>query len=147
MSSPEQTSWGPQSAGVIVIGVVGLTLLAGSVTLASDPPGRLLTGIGGVGLVLFAVLTWRARPKIAITGDGLTLRGWFGAQQISRAELELIRISEFRRFGRRQRMLEIETTDDRLRVYTRWDLGVDPIQVLDALTATGFAKPRQQRER
>ncbi|MCV7192207.1 PH domain-containing protein [Mycolicibacterium brumae] len=146
MSPTEQASWGPQSAGVVVIGVAGLALLCGSVTLASDPPGRLLTGIGGVGLVVFAVLTWRARPKIAVTDDGLMLRGWFGTQQVSRDELELVRISEFRRFGRRQRMLEIETTDDRLRVYTRWDLGVDPIQVLDTLTAAGLAKPRRQRD-
>ena len=34
---------------------------------------------------------------------------------------------------------EIDTTDDRLFVLTRWDLGTDPLDVLDALTAAGYA--------
>ena len=35
--------------------------------------------------------------------------------------------------------IEIDTVDDRLLVFTRWDLGTDPLHVLDALTAAGFA--------
>jgi hypothetical protein len=35
--------------------------------------------------------------------------------------------------------LEIDTVaDDRLLVFTRWDLGTDPLQALDALTAAGY---------
>jgi hypothetical protein len=34
--------------------------------------------------------------------------------------------------------LEIDTADDRLHVFTRWDLGTDPLQVLDALTDAGY---------
>jgi Bacterial PH domain len=40
------------------------------------------------------------------------------------------------------RLLEIDTADDRLFVLTRWDLGVDPLDVLDALTAAGLAGRR-----
>ena len=50
-----------------------------------------------------------------------------------------IRITEFRRIGRKARLLEIDTADDRLLVFTRWDLGTDPLNVLDALTAAGYA--------
>jgi len=35
--------------------------------------------------------------------------------------------------------LEIDTSDDRLLVLSRWDLGADPLSVLDTLTAAGFA--------
>ncbi len=55
-------------------------------------------------------------------------------------DIELIRITEFRRIARKVRLLEIETLDDRLLVFTRWDLGTDPIHVLDALTAAGYAR-------
>lgn len=35
-------------------------------------------------------------------------------------------------------MLEIETHDDELVLFTRWDLGTDPRNVLAALTAAGY---------
>ena len=38
-------------------------------------------------------------------------------------------------------MLEIDTSDDRLIVLSRWDLGTDPLDVLDALTDAGYAGP------
>lgn len=48
-----------------------------SVTLVTDTPGRVLTGVAALGLILFASATWRARPRLAITPDGLAIRGWF----------------------------------------------------------------------
>jgi hypothetical protein len=109
------------------------------VILVTDIPGRLLVGIAAVGLLAFATMSWRARPKLAISPDGLVVRGWWGATTLRRADIKLIRITEFRRIGRKSRLLEIDTNDDRLRVFTRWDLGTDPLAVLDALTAAGYA--------
>lgn len=40
--------------------------------------------------------------------------------------------------GRRVRLLEINTTTDTLLVFSRWDLGGDPLDVLDALTEAGY---------
>ena len=37
------------------------------------------------------------------------------------------------------RLLEIDADEDRLYVFSRWDLGTDPLDVLDALTAAGYA--------
>jgi hypothetical protein len=110
-----------------------------SVILVTDPAGRILTGIAAAGLILFAGVSWRARPKLAITPGGLLVRGWFRTQLLRRADIKIIRITEFRRMGRKVRLLEIEGVDDRLLIFSRWDLGTEPLDVLDALTAAGYA--------
>ncbi len=57
-----------------------------------------------------------------------------------RDDIAKIRITEFRRIGRKVRLLETRhRADDRLLVFTRWDLGTDPLDVLDALTDAGYA--------
>lgn len=108
------------------------------VTLVTDPPGRILAGIAAAGLILFAGLTWRARPKLAITPDGLVLRGWFRTQLLQRSDIKIIRISEFRRHGRNVRLLEVETVEGGLTILSRWDLGTNPLEVLDVLTDFGY---------
>ncbi len=113
-----------------------------AVTLVTDPPGRVIAGIAAAGLILFAGASWRARPKLAITDEGLALRGWFRTQLLRRDSIAIIRISEFRRHGRRVRLLEIETVGGGLIVLSRWDLGTDPLEVLDALTDAGYAGRR-----
>lgn len=135
----QQTEWSPPTLGIAALGVGGLILAVGAVTLITDPPGRVLVGIAAVGLIVFASLSWRARPKLAIKNDALVSRGLMGETELRHADIKLIRITEFRRIGRKTRLLEIDTVDDRLLVFTRWDLGTDPLHVLDALTAAGFA--------
>ncbi len=134
----QQTEWSPPTAGIAASGVFGIFLAIVSVTAVPDPPGKLLASVAGLGLLAFAILSWRARPKLAITGEGLQIRGFFRTQLLRRGDIKLIRITEFRRIARRVRLLEIDTTDDRLLVFTRWDLGTDPLNVLDALTAAGY---------
>jgi Bacterial PH domain len=114
-------------------------LAIADVTLITDPPGRVLLGIAAAGLVLFASLSWRARPKLAIRNDELVTRGLWRTTVLRRADIKLVRITEFRRIARKVRLLEIDTVDDRLFVFTRWDLGTDPLNVLDALTAAGYS--------
>ncbi|OBK77386.1 PH domain-containing protein [Mycobacterium sp. 1274761.0] len=135
----QQTSWGPPAAGVAACGVGGLMVAIAAVTLITDPPGRILAIIAAAGLLLFATVSWRARPKLAISDGGLLIRGPLRTHGVAKNSIELIRITEFRRIARTVRLLEIDTTDDRLFVFTRWDLGTDPLDVLDALTAAGFA--------
>jgi Bacterial PH domain len=114
------------------------------VTLVTDPPGRVMTGLAAAGLLVFAGVSWRARPKLAITPAGLAIKGWFRTQLLRRPDIKIIRITEFRRYGRRVRLLELETTGDRLQILSRWDLGTDPLEVLDALTVAGYAGPRKK---
>jgi Bacterial PH domain len=135
----QQTQWSPRTAGIAGCAAIGAIMATAAVTIVTDAPGRLLAGIAAVGLLTFATMSWRARPKLAITADGLEVRGWFRTQQLTRADLASIRITEFRRLARKVRLLEIDTADDQLLVFTRWDLGTDPIDVLDALTEAGYA--------
>lgn len=110
------------------------------VMVITDPPGRVLTGIAAVGLLVFASFSWRARPKLAITDAGLVVRGWWTTRVLQRSDIQLVRITEFRRIGRKVQLLEIESTDDRLHVFTRWDLGGSPLPVLDTLTTAGYTR-------
>ncbi|BBY63952.1 PH domain-containing protein [Mycolicibacterium helvum] len=135
----QQTEWGPRIGAIAGLGIAGILMAIGCVTVVTDPPGRILTGIAAVGLLAFAFGSWRARPKLAITADGLVYRGWFRSQTLQRHDITLIRITEFRRIGRKTRLVEIETAADRLIVLSRWDLGADPLDVLDALTDAGYA--------
>ena len=135
----QQTEWSPPALGIAACGVFGLILAIGAVTLITDAPGRILVGIAAAGLLVFASLSWRARPKLAISDDGLVTRGWSRSHVLRHGDIKIIRITEFRRLARKVRLLEIDTTDDRLLVFTRWDLGTDPLNVLDALTAAGYA--------
>ena len=135
----QQTEWSPPALGIAACGVFGIILAIGSVTLITDAPGRILVGIAAVGLLVFASLSWRARSKLAISDDGLLTRGWSRSHVLRHGDIKIIRITEFRRLARKVRLLEIDTTDGRLLVYTRWDLGTDPLNVLDALTAAGYA--------
>ena len=102
-------------------------------------PPRLFPHLASVCLLLFAAGSWRARPRLAITSDGLSYRGWLRTVTLRRADIELIRITEFRRLGRKVRLLEIDTIESQLIVLSRWDLGGEPLQVLDALTDAGYA--------
>jgi hypothetical protein len=110
-----------------------------AVTLVTDPPGRVFSIIAAAGLLVFALVSWRARPKLAISDGGLLIRGPLRTNRLEKADIKIIRITEFRRIGRKVRLLEIDTANDRLFVLTRWDLGTDPLDVLDALTAAGLA--------
>ena len=135
----QQTEWSPPAFGVAACGVLGLMMATAAVTLVTDAPGRVLTVIAAAGLILFAILSWRARPKLAMRDHGLIIRGRLRAHRLEKADMKIIRITEFRRIARNVRLLEIDTTDDQLFVLTRWDLGTDPLEVLDALTAAGLA--------
>jgi Bacterial PH domain len=136
----QQTQWEPPAAGIAGCGVVGVMMAIAGVTVVTDAPGRVMASIAALGLILFAGFSWRARPKLAITSDGLALRGWFRTQLLQPADIKIIRITEFRRWARTVRLLEIETADGGLTVLSRWDLGTNPLDVLDALTDAGYGR-------
>lgn len=135
----QQTEWGPNPVAVAACGLIGVVMAVAAVTLVTDAPGRILVGVAAVGLLIFAAFSFRARPKLAITDDGLVVRGWWRTRVLPRSAIDVIRITEFRRLARTVRLLEVDTVDGRLTVFSRWDLGTDPIEVLDALTAAGYA--------
>ncbi|MFL0181538.1 PH domain-containing protein [Mycobacterium sp. SMC-15] len=134
----EQTEWSPPAGGIAGCALVGALLAISTVTIATDTPGRVLAGIAGVGLLLFAGLSWRARPKLALTFDGLAVRGWWSTTVLAPDSLTRLRVTEYQRIGRKHRLLEIETRDDQMLILSRWDLGTDPRDVFEVLSAAGY---------
>ncbi len=132
-------AWGPRPEAIVLVAVAGILMSLACAMLATDPPGRILTGVAAAGLLVFAAGSWRARPKLTVGSDGLIHRGWLHTRTLSRPDIAAVRITEFRRLGRRQRLLEIDAADGTLLVLSRWDLGGDPLTVLDALTDAGYA--------
>ncbi|MGH3583031.1 MAG: PH domain-containing protein, partial [Mycobacterium sp.] len=110
----QQTSWGPKPVGVAGIGFAGLVMAVGVVTMVTDGPGRVLGGVAALGLLMFATMSWVTRPKLAISGEGVVVRGWWRTRVLRREDIALIRITEFRRLARKVRLLEVDTADDRL---------------------------------
>lgn len=139
---PVRYSWGPSVPGIAGLAVAGALMTLGCATVVTDPPGRILSGIAAAGLLIFAAGSWRGRPRLAITGEGLVYRGWLRTQTLHREDIESIRITQFRRWGRNVRLLEIDTRGGQLFVLSHWDLGGDPLDALDALTDAGYAAPR-----
>lgn len=135
----QQTSWGPKPVGIVWVGIAGILMAITVVTVVTDGPGRVLGGVAAAGLIVFATTSWRARPKLAITDAGLQIRGWWRTRVLTHDDIALIRITEFRRLTGKVRLLEIDTVDDRLHVFSRWDLGTNPLSVLDVLTEAGYA--------
>lgn len=140
-----RSGWGPSNGAIAGVALAGAVMAVACAVLATDPPGRILTGAAAAGLLLFAAGSWRARPKLELGADGLVYRGWLGSRTLRRGDIDAIRISEFRRLGRKVRLLEIDATDDTLLVLSRWDLGGDPLEVLDALTAAGYTRGAADR--
>lgn len=133
--------WGPKPAAVVFVGLAGLLLAIACVFVADDPAGRFLSGVGATGLLIFAAGSWRARPRIAVRPDGLVIRGWIRTVTLARSDVAAVRITEFRRLARKVRLLEIDAHSGQLVVLSRWDVGGDPIHVLDALTDAGYTGP------
>src|SRR4029077_16115158 len=105
----QQTEWSPSTLGIAACGIVGLILATGAVTLITDAPGRILVGIAAMGLLVFASVSWRARPKLEITDDGIVIRGWARTNVLRHGDIKIIRITEFRRLARKVRLLEVDT--------------------------------------
>lgn len=137
-SSRPVDSWGPSAGAILAVASAGLLMALASAYVMTDTPGRFLTGVAAAGLLIFAAGSWRGRPKLALTTDGLVHRGWLRTHTLRREDIESIRITQFRRWGRTVRLLEIDARAGQLFVLSRWDLGGDPLDVLDALTDAGY---------
>lgn len=133
-----RSQWAPPREGIAACAVIGALLGVAAVTVATDLPGRVLAGVAGVGLLIFAAMSWRASPKLALTADGLMVRGWFGRHLVTAESITRLRVTEYQRIGRTHRLLEIETRDDLMLILSRWDLGADPRDVFETLSAAGY---------
>ncbi|MDD7941294.1 PH domain-containing protein [Actinomycetospora lutea] len=129
-------SWAPPwpAVGLAVAGALGLGAWA---VAATDPPGRLLTGLAALALALGAAFGAFARPRLRADDDGLVLRGVSGRRSWPWARVDAVRAVRMRRMGLPAAYLEVEVRDadedGRLLVLGRLELGTDPVEVADAL--------------
>ncbi|MCP3799521.1 PH domain-containing protein [Allokutzneria sp. A3M-2-11 16] len=128
--------WSPPAA---VVGG-GWLLAAGALTwvfLARDTPTQVFATVAAVLLGFAALYGTVARPRLTADAGGITVRGLTGTRSWSWAELTP-RLHSARRFGRTNAVLEIDVLArdgaETLLVFTRLDLGADPVDVAAVLT-------------
>lgn len=128
----ETLSWAPRAP---LVGLAWL-LAAGAVAwviLAEDVPGRVLVGVAAIALVLLGLFGTVARPRLAADAGGVTVRGLTGRRHWSWGEVN-VRLVHTRRLGRQQATVELDADPD-LVVLGWFDLGTDPVDVVDAIRA------------
>jgi hypothetical protein len=124
----------------VALGLAGALGLGAWALAATDPPGRLLTGVAAVALGLAAAFGALARPRLRVDDDGLALRGVSGRHSWPWTHVDAVRAVRMRRMGLPASYLEVEVRDSggdpdagRLLVLGRMELGADPVEVADAL--------------
>ncbi len=130
---------------MLVAVTVGGVILTGAAVLSTDGASRLLIGLAATGLLGFALLGYRQRPRLTIIPGSeprLVVRSLTGPSEYSRDQIIRARIVSYRRLGRKNPMLEIDVDDngtERLLIFGRWDLGTNPEDVFDTLVEHGLA--------
>lgn len=146
MSTPgdgrERRSWATPAGAVValwVLAVVATGWLVALVATGADPAGRLITGVAAGGLVLAATSATRARPRLEAGPDGLTVRRLTWTRHTPWGRVDDVRLLRTRRLGRESVLLELDLRDvdddERLVILGRAELGADPVDVAEELTA------------
>jgi hypothetical protein len=97
--------------------------------------GRVLGAVAAVGLALFGLRDLLAPVRLAADSDGLTVAsGYVGHRRLPWSEIERIRLDSRRRLGSSSEFLEVDAGSS-LYFFSRYDLGVDPSEVLEVIEA------------
>ncbi len=139
--------WSP-ALGLVVSAWLGAAVAAGlfvaTVVDGADPAGSLLAGVAAIGLLVAAVYGSRARPRLRVDADGVTVGGMFRPHHHPWPFVQDVRVLQVRRFGRQTSLLELDTVnpagDERLLVFGRLDLAADPQDVAPQVLAVRPAR-------
>ncbi|ROS41036.1 PH (Pleckstrin Homology) domain-containing protein [Amycolatopsis thermoflava] len=101
--------------------------------LASDRMGTVFFAVAAIALTALSLHGLLVRPRLTADPRGLRIRTTTGKHDLHWPEVTA-RVRTTRRFGRDSATLEIEA-GDQLFVFGWLELGTDPRDVLDALTA------------
>ena len=129
--------WSPRPAETVALGAIGLGLALA--VLVVDTTGRVLVGAAALLVLVAVVRDVVARPRLAAGPDGVDVRAWTARRHLPWPGLQ-VRVRDTRRFGVRNRTLELDTAagpddDGVLVLLGRRDLGADPEEVARALRA------------
>lgn len=134
--------WSPALGLVVVAGIGAVGAAVGCAVLWSsgaDPAGRLIAGVAAVLLAIAAVYGIRARPRLRVDADGLTVGGLLRRRHHPWPFVTGVRVLQVRRLGRTSSLLEIDTVSaagvEQLLVFGRLDLAADPEDVAPELLA------------
>jgi PH (Pleckstrin Homology) domain-containing protein len=129
------TSWAPRRSLVVLAWAVAALLLVGAVTdlVFGDGKGAVLLGVAMLAVGGFAVHWSLVRPRLEVDAEGLVARTLGGTHRLPWAETST-KLRTTRRMGRDGVTLELEH-GDQLYVFGRLDLGEDPRDVMDVLSA------------
>jgi hypothetical protein len=130
--SSQSRSWAPHP-GLVTLSWILFVLAAGGVFLIDDTPGRVLIGVAVAVLLLAALFGTIARPRLAVDATGVTLRNLFGRRHWDWSQIN-VRLARTRRLGRDMPTIELDADPD-LIVLGWYDLGTDPVDVMDEIRA------------
>lgn len=141
MSAPVR-EWSP-AAGLVGLAWVGAAAAGGWLVAGwrsgADPAGLLLAAVAAVGLLVAATFGSRARPRLRVDPDGLTVGGMLRPRHHPWPFVRGVRVLRVRRLGRAGSLLEVDTVSasgaERLLVFGRLDLAADPEDVAPQVLA------------
>ena len=125
-------SWAPRPA-LIVVGWLGTVLALTGVIGYHDHRGQVLLGAAAVVLAAASAHGTLLRPRLAADRQGIRIRRTGGQVRLAWPETRT-RLRTTKRLGRDSATLEIES-GDQLFVFGWLELGTDPREVLDVLSA------------
>lgn len=125
-------SWAPRPA-LIVVGWLGTALALGAVVGYPDHRGQLLFGVAAVVLAIASAHGMLIRPRLAADRHGIRIRRTRGQVRLAWPDTRT-KLRTTKRLGRDSATLEIES-GDQLFVFGWLELGEDPRDVLDVLSA------------
>jgi Bacterial PH domain len=132
--------WSPRAGETAAFAVIGLALALA--TLLVDPVGKVLVGAAALLVLALAARDAVLRPRLTAGPDGVTVRSFGGTTAIAWPLLQ-VRVRTQRRWGVSARTLELEDRADDavLVVLGRRELGADPDQVAELLSAGPAGQP------
>jgi Bacterial PH domain len=106
-----------------------------------DPVQWFLAAVVALGLAGWALRDAVAPVRLAADPDGLTVVvGFAGRRRLAWSEIERVRIDRRDRLGVRTKLLEVDVGDN-LYLFSRYDLGAEPEDVLASLLPLRSARP------
>lgn len=129
-TTPSTGRWFPrtvETAAAAAGAVVALVLAT-----VADPAGRVLFGVGALGLLLLVAVDLLLRPRLAADATGVQVRTLAVRRRLPWSAVQRVEVDERARYGLVSRTLELDAGDT-LVVLGRRALGDDPRDVADAL--------------
>jgi Bacterial PH domain len=128
--NPTTTRWCPRP--VETAAAAGGAVVALALAAVADPAGRVLFGVGAVGLLALVAVDLLLRPRLAADATGIRVRTLAVRRRLPWSALHRVDVDERSRYGLTARTLELDAGDT-LIVLGRRALGSDPRDVADAL--------------